>query len=175
MYADAKARDTYQQRQDDADNHQNLVLFIAAEGGVQGHGIGRVTAGEGIALRRYIIDIRAPLHGLETLDARVIEVRSAPDEDVLDHGVEGDAYQHVQSDIFAVFFFPTPVQKAQHRDTYQLFTHFAEHGRDRSTDRAELRLDPLHQRDFPFKIKCITHYPLSLLTDSMIRHQEFLI
>ena len=109
MYAEGKARKAHQQRQNDAQHHQELFLGVFADGGIQRYGIGGVSAGEGVPLRRNVVDIGAFVNSLQAFDPFIIKIRSSANKDVFDQGIQRDADQHIQTDMLAELLVPAPV------------------------------------------------------------------
>ena len=129
MYAESDAGETDQQWENDPqERHPYLVFRVQSQGSVHGHRFGCVDTGERITLRRNIVDISFAVDCFEAFDPFVIKIRSAPQDDILDHTAQRYGEQQVQSYMLAELLVPAPVQKADDRHTDQIL---AEHGERR--------------------------------------------
>ena len=125
-----------------------------------------MTAREREALCRNVVQIRVRFHRTEDLDARIVEIRTAPYEDILHHRVPDVDYKNIHTDVFSEFLIQTPVKESEDRNQRQLLPkrrklrdHIDEPARKHT-------LKPLHELHFPIKIENIS---------DNIRHLFFLL
>ena len=157
MDPQADPGEAHQQRQQHRRQLQQGPRTAEGQASVSRDGGGAVAAGEGIALRRQVIDIRLRLHRLEAADRGMVAVWAAAEDHVLDHGIEYRGRGQVHAQEPPVFLVITPVKEADDPHHRQLLSKHGDQGGQGHGGGAHMRLQPLRQGDFPGKEKAQFH------------------
>lgn len=153
--ANHKPRNAREQRNHNGKHSHPPFAQIAPQGAEHGRRVGRMPAGKGIALRRDVVDVRVRFYDAQDPDALVVEVWSAPQGNVLKHGVPGQAHNGTHAHRPAQLLVIAPVYETDNQNQHQFLSKRGEEGQNRNPRAADAGLEPFHQAHFPGKEKSV--------------------